>query len=151
MTKVDKETRSAERVAANAKELDEVKATLGPSAQLGILQQIDRVKQRDLEGLPELRISVVARLLDLSVPTTRTWAAVGILEEVKDSVPKKVTTHSVLSVRPHILALRELGKKRGLLQAVLDRIDDEELLDELRQNGSLDFKEEDLVILSPRD
>lgn len=150
MPTVSEEFRSASRVADNIADIDAIKADL-----VGICEDeqlraandelLTRVRDRELEAIASVRVVVAAKLLALSVPTTRRWVQVGILQEVKNTNPKRVAFESVLAVRPHIAILRCLGKKRNLLEAVLARIDDEELMDDLRRGGSLDFIESELI------
>lgn len=109
------------------------------------LEGLKQVREFTFGSLSEVRVIVAAGLLGLSVPTTNRWAKAGILEIVEGSKPTKVPLKSVLEILPHIEILRELGQKRNLLEAVLARIDDYDLLAELGQEGSLEYKESELI------
>jgi DNA-binding transcriptional MerR regulator len=85
-----------------------------------------------------VRLSVAATLLDLSVPTIRIWIDRGLLDDVDDSSPRRVTLKSVLEVRPLVRELRTLGRDRNLLEAVLTRLEDERTLSDRDLLRSLD-------------
>lgn len=85
-----------------------------------------------------VRLSVAATLLDLSVPTIRIWIDRGLLDDVDDSSPRRVTLKSVLEVRPLVRELRTLGRDRNLLEAVLARLEDERTLSDRDLLRSLD-------------
>lgn len=85
-----------------------------------------------------MRLSVAGKLLGLSVPTIRAWINRGLLDEISDSSPRLVTLQSVLEVRPLVRELRELGRDRNLLEAVLARAEDERALSDRKLRRSLD-------------
>jgi DNA-binding transcriptional MerR regulator len=97
-----------------------------------------RIRRRRLAEAPTVRLSVAARLLDLSVPTIRTWIDRGLLNEVSGSSPRRVELQSVLEVRPLVRELRALGRDRNLLEAVLAQVDDERALSDPELRKSFD-------------
>lgn len=134
-----REFKQAERVVDNIEDLEEVKIAVETGsatdeAHPETLERIKRVLERVLEELPDIRVSVAAELLELSEPTVRKWTEVGLLKAVSGASHMRVTTCSVRAVRQQVLTLRRLGKKRNLLEAVLARIEDEELLAEVRES-----------------
>jgi DNA-binding transcriptional MerR regulator len=142
MATVAQELDRAERVVDNIEELEKVEEDVSdvlPGDEMPeTLERIQRVRAELIDlSLPEMRISVASALLSLSVPTVNKWAELGLLSEVPGLSPRRVTTRSVLEVRPHLLRLHELGQKRNLLEAVLARVADEELLSDPRVKASL--------------
>jgi hypothetical protein len=142
MTSVAQEIERAERVFDSIEDLDKVKEDvsggLNEEEKPEALERIDKVTEGLIDlSLPEMRVSVAAAVLNLSHPTVNKWIEFGLLEAVADASPRRVTTRSVLMVRPHLLRLQELGRKRNLLEAVLAYVDDEELLSDSRIRASL--------------
>lgn len=145
-----------ERVVDNIEDLEKVKGVVAEALDgedhPETLERLERVQDRELGEAPDVRVSVVARLLDLSVPTVGKWLDLGLLENVEGHSHRRVSTRSVLAVRPHVLALRDLGKKRNLLEAVLARVEDEELLANPRIRASLaSAKQGRLTDITPND
>jgi hypothetical protein len=144
-----RELDTAERIARDIDELDELEDSLGRNKEARL--KVVRLKRRRLAEAPSARLSVAAKLLDLSVPTIRTWIDRGLLEEVGGSSPRRVTLQSVLEVRPLVRELRALGRDRNLLEAVLARIEDERALSDRKLRHSLDeMRSGELVDITPR-
>jgi hypothetical protein len=118
-------------------ELDRVKHAIECKDAMVALRSIERVRERRI-AKRSVRIAIAAKLLDLSVPTTNKWADIGVLKEVDAVGVRRVTLNSVLTIRPLVLQLHELGKTRNLLEAVLHRLDDAELLEREDLRQSLD-------------
>lgn len=144
-----RELDTAERIARDIDELDELENSLGRNKDARL--KVVRLKRRRLAEAPSVRLSVAAKLLDLSVPTIRAWIDRGLLEEVGGSSPRRVTLQSVLEVRPLVRELRALGRDRNLLEAVLARVEDERALSDRKLRRSLDeMRSGKLVDITPR-
>ncbi len=144
-----RELDTAERIARDIDELDELEDSLGRNEDARL--KVVRLKRRRLAEAPSVRLSVAAKLLDLSVPTIRVWIDRGLLDEVRGSSPRRVTLQSVLGVRPLVRELRALGRDRNLLEAVLARIEDERALSDRKLRRSLDeMRSGQLVDITPR-
>lgn len=100
-----------------------------------VRQEVQRLRERRLQI--GVRLSVAARLLGLSVPTVRAWAERGTLEDLGGS-PRRVSLASVDRLRPVVRELKQLGRDRNLLEAVLARIEDEQTLADPRLKRSLE-------------
>jgi DNA-binding transcriptional MerR regulator len=97
-----------------------------------------------------VRLSVAADLLELSLPTIRAWMERGLLDEVTESSPQRVSFGSVLEVRPVLRDLRALGEDRNLLAAVSARLEDERDLADPDLRRSLgEMHRGDLVDVTP--
>lgn len=120
------ELEETKRDIEEVEELDRVKDAIESSDAATALNGIDRVQRRRLADR-SVRVSVAADLLGLSVPTVNKWADAGVLEESGDGV-RRVSLQSVMLIRPLVRELRQMGKTRHLLEAVLHRVDDAELL-----------------------
>ncbi len=145
---IAQELEATERDIEEVEELDRVKDAIESSDATEALRGIDRVRQRRIRG-KAVRMRVAAELLGLSIPTVHKWADMGLLEGADDGV-RRVTLDSVLAVRPVVLELKELGKSRHLLRAVLDRIDDAELLSRPDLRESLEqMRRGELIDITP--
>ena len=132
-----RELDTAERIARDIDELDELESSLGRNEDARL--KVVRRRRRRLDEAPSVRLSVAGTLLDLSLPTIRTWIDRGLLEEMRGSSPRRVTLRSVLlEVRPLVRELRALGRDRNLLEAVLARVEDERTLSDRMLRRSLD-------------
>lgn len=144
-----RELDTAERIARDIDELDELENSLGRNEDARL--KVVRLRRRRLAEAPSVRLSVAGKLLDLSLPTIRTWIDRGLLEEVSGSSPRRVTLRSVLEVRPLVRELRALGRNRNLLEAVLARIEDERALSDRKLRRSLDeMHSGKLIDITPR-
>ena len=114
-----RELDTAERIARDIDDLDELENSLGRNKDARL--KVVRLRRRRLAEAPSVRLSVAGKLLGLSIPTIRTWIDRGLLDEIGDSSPRRVTLRSVLEVRPLIRELRALGRDRNLLEAILAR------------------------------
>ncbi|WP_018348799.1 hypothetical protein [Longispora albida] len=74
-------------------------------------------------------VSVAAKVLGLSEPTIRKWVSEGVLIKVGGRGPVKLEAAPVLKVADLVGRLREAGTRRGLLDAVWYRLQDQALLD----------------------
>jgi hypothetical protein len=66
------------------------------------------------------------RVLGVSNPTVRDWVRAGILEDFEGS-PQRVGLESLARARDIVRELREAGKSRDLMAAVMSRLEWEEL------------------------
>ena len=98
---------NAERLVHEIDELNEIESSLDSKEARHRLQA---VRGRLLGWAPSVRLSVATDLLELSLPTVRAWIERGLLEEVADSWPRRVTLRGILDVRPVLRELRSLGR-----------------------------------------
>lgn len=75
-------------------------------------------------------------LLGVSNPTVREWIEKGVLEDFGGR-PQRVGLESVLRAAPMVDELRELGRDRDLVGAVLNRLESEALKRDRRFKRSL--------------
>lgn len=144
-----RELDTAERIARDIDELDELESSLGRNEDARL--KVVRLRRRRLDEAPSVRLSVAGKLLGLSLPTIRTWIDRGLLEEVRGSSPRRVTLRNVLEVRPLVRELRALGRDRNLLEAVLARVEDKRALSDRKLRRSLDeMRSDELVDITPR-
>lgn len=148
---VAQELEQAERVIEEIEDLDVVKDAIEGSGDLDeALQRLSRLRGRRLAEW-QVRVSVAAELLGLSVPTMNKWADLGLLEATNDGV-RRVALRGVLEIRPFVQELRQLGKTRHLLQAVVDRIDDTETLTSPALRQSVEqMRRGELIDIAPQD
>lgn len=130
------ELTAAERVARDIEELDALEVTVRRNSDARA--RVERLRRHRLAEAPSVRVSVAAKLLGLSVPTVRAWIAHGLLDDVRNASPRRVTLASVLTLRPVLRELRELGQDRNLLDALLACADDEHALADRRLRKSLE-------------
>jgi hypothetical protein len=144
-----KELEAAERVARDVDELDALEATVHRNTEARA--RVDRLRRHRLAEAPSVRVSVAAKMLDLSVPTVRTWIMRGLLEEAPDAAPRRVTLASVLRLRPIVRELRELGQDRNLLEAIVARVEDRRTLTDRRLRTSLaEMRHGGVIDITPR-
>lgn len=112
-------------------------------------EAVEDLRERRLKET--VRISVAARLLDVSVPTARAWASQGVLTRARHRQgPQRVTLGSVVRARRIVAELRHLGQQKKLLPTVLAVIEDQETLAGKRLRESLDqMRRGELVELTP--
>jgi hypothetical protein len=91
-------------------------------------QALESVASHRLASAPGIRPSIAASMLGISEPTVRDWAKRGILRIRKHKPRVLLDPGSVLQIRQVVAELREAGQVRGLLEAVYDRLADEQLL-----------------------
>jgi DNA-binding transcriptional MerR regulator len=143
-----RELDTAEQIARDVEELNELESALARNRDARL--KVTRIRRRRLEEAPSVRLSVAAKLLDLSIPTIRLWIDRGLLEEVDGSSPRRVRLKSVLEVRPLLRELRALGHDRNLLEALLARLDDERTLSDRRLRRPLDeMNRGELIDITP--
>jgi len=92
---------------------------------------------RAVDDADPVRIRIAEQLLRVSGQTVREWIDKGVLEAV-DGSPVKVTLASVLATKNIVDELRELGRDRDLVSAVLNQLELEELGDNDRFHKSLE-------------
>jgi DNA-binding transcriptional MerR regulator len=144
-----RELDTAERIARDIDDLDELENSLGRNKDARL--KVVRLRRRRLAEAPSVRLSVAGKLLGLSIPTIRTWIDRGLLDEIGDSSPRRVTLRSVLEVRPLIRELRALGRDRNLLEAILARLEDKRTLSDHKLRRSLDeMRSGKLIDITPR-
>lgn len=129
-----RELDTAERIARDIDELDELENALGRNKDARL--KVVRIRRRRLAEAPSVRLSVAGKILALSAPTIRAWIDRGLLDEVSGSSPRRVSLQSVLEVRPLVRELRALGRDRNLLEGVLARIEDERALSDRKLRRS---------------
>jgi len=92
------------------------------------VQALESVAEHRLASAPGMRLSIAAAVLGLSEPTARAWARRGIFR-IRSRKPRLLLDPaSVLEIRHLVADLREAGQSRGLLDAVYNRLADEQLL-----------------------
>lgn len=137
------------RIARDIDELDELERALGRNQDAR--RRVVRMRRRRLDEAPAVRLSVAGHLLALSAPTVRAWINRGLLEEVAGASPRKVTFESVLTIRPIVEELRQLGRDRGLLEAVIAKIEDDHALSDRKLERSLDeMRNGELIDITPQ-
>jgi len=119
---IENELVTAQQVAQDLEDLDVISGALGRDKLLQ--QRLAALRERRIAQSRTVRLAVAAQMLDLSVPTVRAWARQGVLAEGGDATHRRVTLESVLALKPIVSELRGLGQQRGLLEAVLARLDD---------------------------
>jgi hypothetical protein len=72
-------------------------------------------------GVP---LAQAARHLGISVPTVRSWAAHGVLRSVPGASPAQIEPESLRIVGHALAELRERGRDREWLGALLDHLED---------------------------
>ncbi len=143
-----RELDTAERIARDIDELDELESALTRNKDARL--KVVRLRRRRLDEAPSVRLSTAGKLLDLSLPTVRVWIERGLLDEVDGSSPRRVTLGSVLEVRPLVRELRALGRDRNLLAAVHARLEDERTLADRKLRRSLaEMDRGELVDITP--
>jgi hypothetical protein len=130
------ELTAAERVARDIDELDALEASVRRNRDARA--RVERLRRRRLEEAPSVRLSVAAAMLELSLPTIRSWISRGLLEDLPNVSPRQVTLESVLTLRPVLRELRELGQDRNLLEALMARTEDRQILASRRLSKSLE-------------
>jgi DNA-binding transcriptional MerR regulator len=144
-----RELDTAERIARDIDDLEVLEKSLGRNEDARL--RVVRLRRRRLAEAPSVRLSVAGKLLGLSVPTIRAWINRGLLDEISDSSPRRVTLRSVLEVRPLVRELRALGRDRNLLEAVLAQAEDERALSDRKLRRSLDeMRSGKLIDITPR-
>jgi hypothetical protein len=126
----------AQHAVADVEDLDAVLAdtSVEPRAR----KRLTQVRDRRLAEVPGVPISVAAGMLGLSPQSVRAWINAGVLDAVADTRPVKVSTGRLAKVVSLVERLRRAGKDRDLLNAVIDRLEDERLLAQPRVRRSLD-------------
>ncbi len=141
----------AEHAVADVEDLDAVIADA--SVEPNLRRRLHQVREHRLAEVPGVPVSAAARMLGTSPQTVRAWLAAGVLDAVPGLRPVKVSTGRLAEVVSLVQRLRRAGKDRGLLNAVVDRLDDERVtgqrrvrrsLDELHQGEIAMFSAEDL-------
>ena len=92
---------------------------------------------RAVDDADPIRILIAEQLLGVSGQTVREWIDRDVLERTGDS-PVKVTLASVLEVKDIVDELREQGQDRDLVNAVLNKLELEELGESDRFRKSLE-------------
>lgn len=93
-------------------------------------------RQRRLRNAKPVPVAVAAKLLDISAPTVRSWAAEGILHDAGVK-PQAITLESMARTAALLRDLRDRGRGRDFRSALLARLDDELALDDGRLRESI--------------
>lgn len=143
-----RELDTAERIARDLDDLAELEKGLGQNSDAR--KKVISIRRRRLADAPSVRLSVAGEMLNLSIPTVRAWTDRGLLDEIPDTSPRRVSLGSVLEVRPVVRELRDLGRDRNLLEAVLARVEDDKVLSDRRVRRSLvEMARGELVDITP--
>jgi DNA-binding transcriptional MerR regulator len=143
-----RELDTAERIARDLDDLAELEKALGENSEAR--RKVISIRRRRLADAPSVRLSVAGEMLNLSIPTIRVWIDRGLLDEIPDTSPRRVSLGSVLEVRPLVRELRALGRDRNLLEAVLAQAEDEQALSDRKVRRSLDeMTRGELVDITP--
>lgn len=100
-------------------------------------QAVEELRRLRIRNARPVRLAIAAQMLGVSVPTVKAWAGEGVLEW-RDGSPQRVSLGSVLRVGPIVRELKQLGRNRDLLAAILARLEDEATLSDRRLQTSLD-------------
>lgn len=65
------------------------------------------------------KVADAARLLDVSPPTVRAWIDAGVLDEIADKTPRRVTFESLAAVKRALDEIRAHADDRQLLMHVM--------------------------------
>ena len=84
------------------------------------------------------KVSEAALVLDLSVPTVRSWVAAGVLEAIPGRQPARVTYDSLALAKHALDEIRRHQDDRPLLIAVMRRLRDRDVLDDPLLDQALD-------------
>ncbi|MEY9878371.1 DNA-binding transcriptional MerR regulator [Streptacidiphilus sp. MAP12-33] len=125
---------------ALVRDLDAAVAALASADTHKALEHIAAAKESLLEDTEPVRVSVAARILGLSRRTVDAWVEAGILTpaESAGTTVKVVDPRSLYEVKKLVDDLRRAGKKRGLADAVWQRLQDQQTLSDRRLQESLD-------------
>jgi len=147
VTVVEREIEQAEQVVEDVVDLETAKDDIDEKDHAIAVDLIDQVIDRVIERFPVVRVRTAAALLNLTPPTVYKWVELGLLEGAPDDgTIKRVTMKSVLRVRPLVLEVQRLGRKRNLLEAVLARVEDGHLRSNLALRRSIGQWERNEVV-----
>ncbi|MFE4360432.1 hypothetical protein [Kitasatospora sp. NPDC056800] len=106
----------------------------------GAIEHIEAAKTSIFEDARPVRVSVAAQILGLSRRTVDGWAEAGLLTLVESpgTTVKMVDPRGLYEVKVLVDDLRAAGKKRGLAEAVWQRLQDQRVLEDLRLQESLE-------------
>jgi hypothetical protein len=85
------------------------------------------------------KVADVARLLNVSPPTVRAWIDAGVLDEIPDKTPRRVTFESLAAVKRALDEIRTHADDRPLLVQVMRILRDRAAL-EGSEEGFDDFR-----------
>jgi hypothetical protein len=94
------------------------------------------------------KVAEVARLLDVSLPTVRAWIDAGVLDEIPDKTPRRVTFESLAAVKRALDEIRAHADDRPLLMYVMRILRDRAAL-EGSQEGFEDYRAGRVTRLTP--
>jgi DNA-binding transcriptional MerR regulator len=147
MTRTE-ELEHAERVVEEIDDLEALEDHV--SDDRDALRTVHRLRERRLGEIEAIRVSVAAQLLGLSEPTVRAWADSGLLEYASLRPVRRLRLKSVLHLRPVVTELRSLGRQRGLMEAVVARLEDRRTLNDRRLLESLaQMRAGELIDITP--
>jgi len=75
------------------------------------------------------KVADVARLLNVSPPTVRSWIDAGVLDEIPDKTPRRVTFESLAAVKRALDEIRAHADDRQLLLRVMRMLRDRAALE----------------------
>lgn len=82
-------------------------------------QKLDAVRSHLVAREPGLKVADAARVLGLTPPTVRSWLQSGLLDAVPAASPVRVEVRALAEVKYAVDLLREHGRDRNLLVAVM--------------------------------
>lgn len=140
---VASETLEVQDVLGRVEEIEEIAKTL--PQQDDRRARLDRVAHQTLVASPPVRPRIAALVLGLTEKTVRAWVSEGVLAAQAGSSSLRLEPGRLHEVWHLVRDLREAGKTRGLLdevhrrladQALLDRLDLQESLEQMRRGES---------------
>lgn len=94
------------------------------------------------------KVADVARLLNVSPPTVRAWIDAGVLDEISDKTPRRVTFESLAAVKRALDEVRAHADDRQLLVHVMRTLRDRAAL-EGSEEGFEDYRAGRVTRLTP--
>lgn len=131
---LDREARDLHRVLATFDQLMELAAEENRPEQVAKLEEI---AWSDVRRVRPIRLFHASQLLGVSDRTVSEWSGQGILK-LQAERPKRVSLEEVLRAKEILDELRELGRDRDFMSAVLNRLEVEELMENDRFLKSLE-------------
>lgn len=137
MAVVEREREQLHGILDEVERLDALAQAIQAGRKSEAHQAVEELRLLRIRDARPVRLALAAELLAVSVPTVKAWADEGVLEW-RDGSPQRVSLGSVLHVGSIVRELKQLGRNRDLLAAVLARLEDEATLSDRRLQTSLD-------------
>ncbi|MER5864570.1 hypothetical protein [Kitasatospora sp. NPDC002040] len=120
-------------------ELDAAVSASESGARSAAIGHIEAAKESILEDAQPLRVSAAAQILGLSRRTVDAWVESGLLIQVTEpgTTVKLVDPRRLYEIKVLVDDLRATGMKRGLTDAVWQRLQDRHVLEDERLHESL--------------